>query len=259
MIREELLAAIKNLRLTQFYNFAPINEAVLKDEKGLAGYFEAEFQSEEAIAYEKAVAAMTVRAVYSTSWIPDRSKEFVARRQVDAVVDALRKVQLDYQFSQKKITNEEYVRRMKGNRVAKTAARLKKLGKHLLFKGTKMGVAALITKIAVVVAGTTVTVPTWIPLLVTYGIITLIDEFVPNEVKEKIKKVATDVVIHCVDTIKTGVEKLKNTTRKLAKKVEEKIETLVEKTEQIIDHVGATIKKGWNKTTAWLKEKLGRK
>lgn len=257
-LRGELLAAIRTLRLTQLINLTPISDELLKDEQALASYFESDFGSNTDHEFEKIVAAATTRTVYDSKWIPDDKKATVALAQSKAALDLFRYVKTTSAFQKRKLTAEQYQNRIEADVVAKKVNAVKKLGKTLVNTGVKIGISALIPKVAAVV-GVTIAAPSaFVVGVASFVVVQVVDAVIPKETKEKIKEKAQNVVLACADKTKVVLTEIKKQTRPLKEKLVSKIETLVEKTEHAVERMGEKVKEFGRTAWAIIKYKFRR-
>ena len=263
--RSELLAAIRTLRLTQLINLTPISDELLKDEQTLQRYFESDFESETDIEFEKIVVSATTRTVFDSKWISDDKKATVAIAQSKAVLDLFRYVKTTSAFQKRKLTAEQYQNRIEADVVAKKVNAVKKLGKTLVNTGVKIGISALIPKVAAVV-GVTIAAPSvFVVGVASFAVVQVVDAVIPKETKEKIKEKAQNVVLACVDKAKSTIKEIKEQSRPLKEKLESKISKVIEKTKQTFErvgesfvHAGEKVKEVGKRTWEAIKRKSGR-
>lgn len=255
--RSELIAAIRTLRLTQLINMTSISDELLKDKQTLQRYFESDFESETDIEFEKIVVSATTRTVFDSKWIPDGYKLSVAFSQSKAALDVVRYAKLTSAFQKKKLTAEQYQNRIEADVVAKKVNAVKKFGKTLVNTGVKIGISALIPKVAAVV-GVTIAPSAFVVGIASFAVIQVVDAIIPKETKEKIKEKVQNVVLACVDKAKEAITTIKKQTRTLKEKLATKIENVVDKTEQTVNRMGENVNKFGRKAWATIKNKLRR-
>lgn len=216
--------------------------------------FNSPFNSEEEIIAKKMLVAASTEAIMKNSAIPKSRREIQARKNAEEIKLAFDAAKLDFA----EISVPEREERIKKNAIANRAAKLKRVGRALKRKGTKLAIGAVLTAI-----GSAVGVTVAIPAGVIYGIYTLI----PDKWKRNVKEKAVDFIDKSANKVESLVDKFKNTSvgkeiadtvdrikdSKVVKTVREITEVIGKKTEQAYDYVKETVTTGAKKVFDFVK------
>ena len=246
--RNQLLASIKKLRNLKHITFATIDESILGNEDKIYKYFDAPFNSQTDIEFEKLASTAVIKSTYSSS-IPEFAKKNLAQIQVRQIVEALRYAKLDYKFETESITAKTYQKMLKKNFVAQNFEIFKKCKNEVLLKGAQIGVGGAIGLLTASLG--IAAVPATMVGVVSWSIVTAIDILVPQEIKEKIKKNVHEATTQCIGMAKRAVTKLKEAGQKIA----EKLSPVIAKVSSALEKVGKAIKAG-RKTTKQTAKKM---
>ena len=214
-------------------------------EKGLMSPFNSE---EEKIAKKMLVAAST-EAIMCNSAIPNSRKERQARKNAEEICLAFDAVKTD--ILPMSVPEREEI--IKKNTIANRAAKLKRAGRLLKRKGTKLAIGAALTAI-----GSIVSAPVAIPAGVVYGVYTLIPDSWKKTIKKEVVKWtdrAATTVGNMVDRFKeTSVgKKLTEATQRISEsKVVTTIRKMTDAVGKTIENVGNAINKGAKKVRDFL-------
>lgn len=204
------------------------------------------FNSEAEIKAKKMLVAASTEAIMSNSAIPKSRKERQARKNAEEICLAFDAVKPDIM----PMSVPEREEMLKKNAVANRAAKVKRVGRFLKRKGTKLAIGAAITALGTAVGATIA-----IPAGAVYGVYTLI----PDSWKKNVKKKVVDWTDRTATTASNMASKFKETsygqrTILAVEKIKEsKVVTAIQKiTEPIgrtMERVGNAINKGVRK--AW--------
>lgn len=216
--------------------------------------FNSPFNSTEEIRAKKMLVAASTEAIMSNNAIPHSRKERQARKNAEEIKLAFDAAKLDFA----EISVPEREERIKKNAIANRAARLKRVGRALKRKGTKLAIGGVLTAI-----GSAVGVTIAIPAGVIYGIYTLI----PDKWKKHVKDKAVDIIDKASNKAESLVNRFKNTSvgreitdtverikeSKVMKTVREVTETIGKKTVQAYNYVKNAVTSGAKKVIDFVK------
>ena len=213
--------------------------------------FNSPFNSDEEIKAKKMLVAASTEAIMNNTAIPKSRRKIQALKNKEEICLAFDAVKLDVV----PMSVPEREELLKKNRIAKRAEYLRRAGRMLKRRGTKMAIGAVGTALATVIVGAPVSVPAGI----IYGVITL----VPEKWKKTIKK----NVVYWADKVATRVENMVDRFKKtfvgkrLAKATEKIMESKVVTTirkiskpiNRTIDNIGKAVNKGAKRTWDFIK------
>ena len=190
------------------------------------------FNSEQEIKAKKMLIAASTEAIMTNSAIPKSRREIQARKNKEEICLAFDAIKSDI-VPMSVPEREEIIKR---NKIVRRAEYLRRAGRMLKRKGTKLAVGAASTAIASAIAGAPVSVPVGI----IYGIIALI----PDSWKKTVEKKVVDWVEKTATTIENTVGKFVEAPfgKRLTKAVEDIKESKVITTiRKITEPAGRTI------------------
>ena len=224
--QERLAYAMRQLRMYNKiirYGVPEQSFQIPEIEAGLDSPFDSDAEKKA----KKMLVAASTEAIMSNPAIPKIRKEKMVRKNAEEIQLAFDAVKTDFE----EISAFDREERIKSNAIANRAKKLKRVGRAMKRKGTKMALNAAVTAIAA-----TVGAPVVVSGGVIYGIVTLI----PDKWKKTIKEKATDFVDKAARKMDMLVDKFKETKvgKKLVevgKKINESkvVKTIRETTERI--------------------------
>lgn len=253
--QERLAYAMRQLRMYNKIIRYGVPEQTFQIPEIEAG-LDSPFDSDAEKKAKKMLVAASTEAIMNNSAIPKIRKEKMARKNAEEIQLAFDAVKTDFA----EISAFEREERIRNNAIANRAKKLKRVGRALKRKGTKMALNAAVTTIAAAVSA-----PVVVSGGVLYGIVTLI----PDKWKKTIKEKAVDFVDKAARKVENLVDKFKETKvgKKLvevSKKINESkvVKTVRETAERIGNKIGEKLeqartkinngtKKAWDFVKSW--------
>lgn len=210
------------------------------------------FDSDAEKKAKKMLVAASTEAIMSNPAIPKIRKEKVARKNAEEIQLAFDAVKTDFA----EISAFEREERIKSNAIANRAKKLKRVGRALKRKGTKMALDTVVTAIATYIGA---------PVVVSGGVIYGIVTIMPEKWKKTIKSKAADFVDRAAHKVESLTEQFKETKvgkkvveisnrineSKVVKTVRETVTHFGEKFDKVRETVNNGVKKAWDFVKSW--------